>query len=229
LLVAAIDMAGLAVALPVSIGIALVVGVVLSYILEPKGVALFLALGVACALIAVILDGKAFGSLGSGRSASRKSIVICIVSGVLMGLWNPFVAYGATRGNPLTPYSSAVFLTLGALLSCFVWNLYFMKHPLDGDPVGFSGFFRAPASGHLLGLFGGVIWGVGTVFNVVAGKSMSFAISYAIGQSAPMVGALWGVFAWKEFVGAGPRAKMYLTLMFVFYALAILLVARANG
>jgi glucose uptake protein len=229
LLVAAIDMAGLAVALPVSIGIALVVGVVLSYILEPKGVALFLALGVACALIAVILDGKAFGSLGSGRSASRKSIVICIVSGVLMGLWNPFVAYGATRGNTLTPYSSAVFLTLGALLSCFVWNLYFMKHPLAGEPVGFSGFFSAPASGHLLGLFGGVIWGVGTVFNVVAGKSMSFAISYAIGQSAPMVGALWGVFAWKEFDGAGSRAKIYLSLMFVFYALAILLVARANG
>jgi glucose uptake protein len=229
LLVAAIDMAGLAVALPVSIGIALVVGVVLSYILEPKGVALFLALGVACALVAVILDGKAFGSLGSGRSASRKSIIICIVSGVLMGLWNPFVAYGATRGNPLTPYSSAVFLTLGALLSCFVWNLYFMKRPLAGEPVGFGGFFSAPASGHLLGLFGGVIWGIGTVFNVVAGKSMSFAISYAIGQSAPMVGALWGVFAWKEFAGAGSRAKIYLSLMFVFYALAILLVARANG
>jgi glucose uptake protein len=229
LLVAAIDMAGLAVALPVSIGIALVVGVVLSYILQPKGLALFLALGVVCALIAVILDGKAFGSLGSARSVSRKSIVICIVSGVLMGLWNPFVAYGATRGNPLTPYSSAVFLTLGALLSCFVWNLYFMKRPLAGDSVGFGGFFRAPASGHLLGLFGGIIWGVGTVFNVVAGKSTSFAISYAIGQSAPMVGALWGIFAWKEFAGAGPRAKLYLGLMFVFYALAILLVARANG
>ena len=229
LLVAAIDMAGLAVALPVSIGIALVVGVVLSYILQPKGNALFLAIGVACALIAVILDGKAFGSLGTGRSASRKSIVICIVSGVLMGLWNPFVAYGATRGNPLTPYSSAVFLTLGALLSCFIWNLYFMKRPLAGEPVGFGGFFRAPASGHLLGLFGGVIWGVGTVFNVVAGKSTSFAISYAIGQSAPMVGALWGIFAWKEFAGAGARAMIYLALMFAFYALAILVVAHANS
>jgi len=229
LLVAAIDMAGLAVALPVSIGIALVVGVVLSYILQPKGNALFLAIGVACALIAVILDGKAFGSLGAGRSASRKSIVICVVSGVLMGLWNPFVAYGATRGNPLTPYSSAVFLTLGALLSCFIWNLYFMKRPLAGEPVGFSGFFTASPSGHLLGLFGGVIWGVGTVFNVVAGKSTSFAISYAIGQSAPMVGALWGIFAWKEFAGAGSRAKIYLALMFAFYAFAILVVAHANG
>jgi glucose uptake protein len=230
LLVAAIDMAGLAIAFPVSIGIALVVGVVLSYGLQPKGNAMFLALGVACALIAVILDGKAYGSLGkTERSISRKSIVICVVSGVLMGLWNPFVAYGATRGNVLTPYSSVVFLTLGALLSCFIWNLYFMKRPLLGEPVGFSGFFTGPPSGHLLGLLGGCIWGVGTVFNVVAGKATGFAISYAVGQSAPMVAALWGVFAWKEFAGAPGKAKTYLFLMFVFYCIGILLVARANG
>src|SRR5260370_11475633 len=58
LLVAAIDMAGLAVALPVSIGIALVVGTMLNYILQPKGNLLLIAVGVTCALIAVILDGK---------------------------------------------------------------------------------------------------------------------------------------------------------------------------
>ncbi len=230
LLVAAIDMAGLAIAFPVAIGIALVVGVVLSYGLQPKGDAIFLAAGVGCALIAVILDGKAYGSLVSaGRSVSRKSIVICIISGVLMGLWNPFVAYGATRGHSLTPYSSVVFLTLGALLSCFIWNLYFMKHPLLGEPVSFSGFFSGPFSGHMLGILGGCIWGVGTVFNVVAGKATGFAISYAIGQSAPMVAALWGVLAWKEFAGASSKAKVYLALMFVFYAFGILLVARANG
>ncbi len=230
LLVAAIDMAGLAVAFPVSIGIALVVGVVLSYALQPKGNAMFLAIGVACALVAVILDGKAYGSLTTaGHSVSRKSMVTCVISGVLMGLWNPFVAYGATRGNPLTPYSSVVFLTLGALLSCFIWNIYFMKKPLVGEPASFSGFFSGPPSGHLLGLAGGCIWGIGTVFNVVAGKATTFAISYAIGQSAPMVAALWGVLAWKEFAGSGSRAKLYLALMFVFYGLAILMVAHANG
>jgi len=229
LLVAAIDMAGLAVALPVSIGIALVVGTLLNYILQPKGNLAFLALGVVCALLAVVFDGKAFGSLPGAQAASRKSIVICVVSGVLMGLWSPFTTYGTTRGNALTPYSSVVFLTLGALLSCFIWNLYFMKKPLAGEPVDISGFFSASASGHLLGLLGGVIWGIGTMFNVVAGKATAFAISYAIGQSAPMVGALWGIFVWKEFAGAGSRGKAYLSLMFVFYALAILLVARANG
>lgn len=230
LLVAAIDMAGLAVAFPVSIGIALVVGTILSYALQPKGNAMFLGIGVACALIAVTLDGKAYGSLASaGRSVSRKSITVCIVSGVLMGLWAPFVTRSMTHGSPLGPYSVAVFLTLGALLSCFIWNIYFMKRPLVGEPVNFSGFFSGPPSGHLLGLAGGMIWGTGMVFNLVAASFTGVAISYAIGQSAPMVAALWGVLAWKEFAGSGSRAKIYLTLMFFFYALAILLVARANG
>src|SRR6516162_9931600 len=229
LLVAAIDMAGLAVAFPVSIGIALVVGVVLNYILQPKGNAWLLMSGVACALIAVILDGKAYGRLRRvGKSVSRKSIVLCIVSGVLMGLWSPFMTYAMTRGQSLTPYSAATFLTLGALLSCFLWNVYFMKKPLVGEPVNFSDFFRGPASGHLLGLFGGIIWGTGTVFNLVAANFTGVAISYAIGQSAPMVAALWGVLAWKEFQGATRRSKTFLALMFVFYILAIVLVARAN-
>lgn len=230
LLVAAIDMAGLAVAFPVSIGIALVVGVVLSYALQPKGSAAFLGLGVVCALIAVILDGKAYGSLtGAGRSISRKSIVVSVVSGVLMGLWAPFVTHAMTRGRTLGPYSVGVFLTLGALLSCFLWNIYFMRRPLVGKPVDFSGFFHAPASAHFFGLLGGFIWGVGTVFNMAAANLTGVAISYAIGQSAPMVAALWGIFAWKEFEASGARAKLYLTSMFVFYGLAIFLVSRAYG
>ena len=146
-----------------------------------------------------------------------------------MGLWSPFMTYAMTRGHSLTPYSAATFLTLGALLSCFIWNIYFMKRPLLGEPVALGGFFRAPASAHLLGLLGGFIWGTGTVFNLVAGKTTTFAVSYAIGQSAPMVAALWGLFVWKEFAGSRPRAQLYLGLMFVFYILAILLVAQANG
>src|SRR5271156_5150710 len=230
LLVAAIDMAGLAVAFPVGIGIALVVGTILSYGLQPKGNAALLGAGVICAFIAVVLDGKAYGSLAiAGRSVSRKSIIVCVVSGVLMGLWAPFVARAMTNGNTLGPYSIAVFLTLGALLSCLVWNIYFMKHPLVGEPVNFSGFFSAPLSSHALGLLGGFIWGIGMVFNLVAASFTGVAISYAIGQSAPMVAALWGVLAWKEFDGAPAKAKMYLGLMFVFYCVGILLVAKANG
>jgi len=229
LLVAGIDMAGLAIAFPVSIGIALVVGVVLTYLREPKGNALMLGAGVLCAIVAVVLDGKAYGQLPSGnRGVSRKSIVVCIVSGVLMGLWAPLSAHAMREGHPLGPYSLCVFFTLGALLSCFIWNIYFMSRPLVGEPVAFVGFFKAPLSAHLLGLLGGFIWGVGTVFNLVAGNSIGLAISYAIGQSAPMVAALWGVFVWKEFTGANRKAWAFLSMTFIFYILAILLVARAH-
>jgi glucose uptake protein len=234
LLVAALDMAGMAVAFPLAIGIALVVGVVLSYVLQPKGNVALLGGGVLCALIAVTMIGKAYGTLRSGgQGVSRKSVITCIVSGVLMGLWAPFVTRAMTHtsqnGGPLGPYATAIFLTFGALLSCFIWNIYFMKHPLVGEPVSFSGFFRGPASGHMLGLLGGIIWGVAMVFDLVAANYTGVAISYAIGQSAPMVAALWGVFVWKEFKGASSKATMYLVLMFVFYCLAILLVAKANG
>jgi len=229
LLVAAIDMAGLAIAFPVSVGIALVVGVITSYLQQPKGNAILLATGVVCAVIAVILDGKAYGTLArSAGTTSQKSISTCIVSGVLMGLWSPFVAHAMSHGKTLGPYSVGVFLTLGALLSCLLWNIYFMQKPLVGQPVNFAEFFRGPALGHVLGLLGGAIWGTGTVFNLVAANFTGVAISYAIGQSAPMVAALWGILAWKEFQDAKPQAKTYLALMFAFYLLAILLVAKAN-
>jgi glucose uptake protein len=228
LLVAGIDMAGLATAFPVAIGIALVVGVALSYVQQQKGDVRMLAAGVLCAVIAVILDGKAYGEVSKGKEDSRKSIITCVVSGVLMGLWAPFSTRALTHGNTLGPYSIAVFLTGGALLSCFVWNVYFMKKPLVGAPVSFGGFFRGPTSGHLLGLIGGAIWTTGTVFNLVAANFTGVAISYAIGQSAPMVAALWGIFVWKEFAGANKQAKAFLALMFIFYILAILLIARAN-
>ncbi len=233
LLVAGMDMVGIAIAFPLAIGIALAVGVILSYALQPKGNAVLLTVGVVCALVAVFLDGKAYGSLAStGKSVSKKSIIVCIVSGVLMGLWAPFMARAMTHtqnGDALGPYSGAVFLTLGALLSCLIWNVYFMKKPLVGEPVNFAGFFHTSLSNHLLGLLGGILWGVAMVFNLVAASFTGVAISYAIGQSAPMIAALWGVFVWKEFAGAPGKAKMYLAGMFAFYCLAILFVAKANG
>jgi len=228
LLVAGIDMVGLAIAFPVSIGIALVVGVTLSYAQQPKGNVAMLAAGVLCAVIAIVLDGKAYAELSKEKAVSHKGIITCVASGVLMGLWAPFSTRALTYGNPLGPYSVCVFLTLGALLSCSVWNVYFMKKPLVGDPVAFSGFFRRSVRDHLLGLIGGGVWTTGIVFDLVASNFSGVAISYAIGQSAPMVAALWGIFAWREFAGATWRARVFLALMFIFYILAILLVARAN-
>ncbi len=233
LLVAGIDMAGLAVAFPLSIGIALAVGVVLSYLQNPKGNALLLGIAVVCAIVAVIFDGRAFKALNAAREGSAssrtsgKSIVVCVVSGVLMGLFAPIVSHALNTGHALTPYTVGVFFALGALACCFVFNVYLMRRPLVGVPVNASGYFHTTAGNHLLGLLGGGIWGLGTVFNFVASSLTGVAISYAIGQSAPMVAALWGVFVWHEFRGAGTAARVNLVLMFVFFIAAIALVSLA--
>ncbi|HLW98345.1 MAG TPA: GRP family sugar transporter [Candidatus Acidoferrales bacterium] len=228
LLIAGIGMVGLAIAFPISIGIALVEGVVLSYLIQPKGSPGLLAFGVAMAVLAIILIGKAYGELGGkDKKVPRKGVVVCIISGLLMGTFAPFVTRAMTNEHPLTPYTIAVLFTLGALLCCFVFNIYMMKHPLVGGPVTFRDYLGASVYYHALGVLGGVIWGIGTVFNFVAAGFVGVAISYAIGQASPMVAALWGVFVWHEFRGASNRARIYLLGMFVCYLLALVLIARA--
>ena len=228
LMVAGIEMAGMSVAFPVSLGIALVEGVLLSYAVQARGSARLLAAGVACALIAVALDGKAYASLGSRRGGiSRKALIVCVVSGLLMGTFAPFITRAMTSSRPLGPYGTAAFFTLGAFLSCFIFNVYLMRKPLSGVPVGWSGFFSASARNHVLGFLSGCIWGTGTVLNFVAAHFTGVTISYAIGQASPMVAAFWGVFIFKEFAGADRSAKTYLALMFAFYIIALVLVARA--
>jgi glucose uptake protein len=228
LLIAGIEIVGLSIAFPISIGIALVEGVVLSYALQPRGNAALLGAGVFMALVAVVLVGKAYGALRSASdTVSRRGVVVCVISGLLMGVFAPFITRAMTRGHTLTPYTSAVFLTLGAFLCCFVFNPILMRKPIVGTPVAAGDYFRAPAGYHALGLLGGAIWGTGTVFNFVAASLVGVAISYAIGQASPMVACLWGVFAWKEFRGANKRAKGYLAAMFAAYVLALALIAHA--
>ena len=226
LLVAGIAIAGLAIAFPIAIGIAVIEGVVLSYALQPKGNPAYLAGGVVLATAAIVFDAMAYKRLGGNR-VTKKGIVVNVVSGLLMGGFAPFVTRSMTAGHPLTPYSVAVFFSIGALLCCFVANPYLMKHPLLGEPVTFDGFWKASAKDHFLGLFGGCVWGLGGCFNFIAAGFVGVAISYAIGQSAPMIAALWGVLVWKEFSGADGKAWGYLVLMFLAYLGAIATIAMA--
>src|SRR5580698_410254 len=92
LLVAGIEIVGLSIAFPISIGIALVEGVVLSYALQPRGNPALLGAGVFMALVAAVLVGKAYGALRSASDTiSRRGVVVCVISGVLMGVFAPFV------------------------------------------------------------------------------------------------------------------------------------------
>ena len=229
LLVGAIAIAGLAVAFPVAIGTALVLGTILTYLVQRTGDPVLLFSGVALALIAILADALAYKELGGGKlKVTKKGLWICIVSGILMGAWSPLTAASMAEGaGQLTPYTSTVFFTFAALVSTFFFNIYLMEKPLVGEPVPLSDYLKGSPNWHAWGLAGGFIWGLGTAFNLIAGRATGFAISYAIGQSAPMVAALWGLIVWKEFAGADTKAKIYLASMFVFYMAAIIVIANA--
>src|SRR5271154_3655305 len=68
LLVAAIDIAGMAVAFPVGIGLALVLGVTTTYVADPIGNAGLLFGGVALVGLAILLDATAYRKIPGGAA-----------------------------------------------------------------------------------------------------------------------------------------------------------------
>ena len=240
LLVAAIDIAGLAVAFPVGVGLALVLGVITTYLSTKEGNAPMLALGVAAIMLAIILDAIAYKRLASGdKKTPVKGIVISIAAGVLMGFFYKYVAQAMGKIEPMTrilepgklsPYTAVVLFSAGLLLSNFIWNSIMMVKPLTGPAVPFGDYFtKGNARLHLVGMLGGIIWNVGMAFSIIASTKAGAALSYGLGQGATMIGAFWGVFIWKEFKGAPTGTNGLLAAMFLFYliGLAILIASKA--
>ena len=229
LIVGAIAIAGMAVAFPVGIGLALVIGSVLNYLITPKGNPLLLFGGVALVCVAIVLDALAYRRLSPDSKASKKGIVLSLLGGFGMGLFYPFVAKGLSGENHLGPYTVAVVFALGILASNIPANYLVMRRPVAGPPVSFADYLAGAGRLHLWGLLGGAIWAVGTISNFVASYAAMVgpATSYALGQGATMVGAIWGVFVWKEFAGAGTGTKRMLALMFAFFIVGLVCVALA--
>jgi glucose uptake protein len=232
LLVAAIDIAGMAVAFPVGIGLALVLGVVTTYVAKPEGNVPKLALGVGCVMLAIVLDALAYKRLAAaGIRAPLRGIVLSIVAGVLMGFFYSFVAqsmgaYDAAthvlEARKLSPYTALVLFSAGVLASNFLWNSIAMAKPFSGAPVSYADYFRkGNASLHLIGVLGGVIWSLGMSLSIIANSAAGPALSYGLGQGATMVGAFWGVFIWKEFKGAPSGTGRLLAAMFVLYLVGL--------
>jgi len=231
LLVAAIEIAGLAVAFPVGIGLALVIGAVSSYIIAPGGNPWMLFGGIALVLTAIVFDAAAHRLREQlSRSAGMRGIVLSLAAGVLMGTFYPFVARSMTGPHATSPYAASFFFAVGVVLCSIPVNYLLMRRPLDGrEPVSLVEYGAMPPSWHFWGLVGGAIWCTGAVLNFVASQAhiIGPAVSYSIGQGATMVSACWGVFIWKEFAAAPPRSRRYLVWMFVCFVVGLTAVALA--
>ncbi len=235
LLVAAIAIAGMAVAFPVGIGLALVIGVIVNYIDNPVGNKMMLFGGVALIVIAILLNANAYRKMQSGnKKASSKGLWLSIVAGVLMGFFYKYVAaamfpdFNLPEAGKLSPYTAVVFFAVGILLSNFLFNSLLMRRPFVGTPVSYSDYFKGGLKDHITGILGGAIWCVGMSFSIIASGKAGPAISYGLGQGATVVAAFWGIFIWKEFRNAPKGTSAVLNIMLLLYLAGLSLIIAAR-
>ena len=230
LIVAAIDIAGMAIAFPIGIGIALVLGVIVNYIAVPIGDPLLLFLGVGLVCLAIILDALAYKRISTG-AVTKKGILISLAGGVLMGFFFRFVAasmaedYANPAAGLLTPYTAVFIFSIGVFVSNFLFNTFFMYKPISGSKVTYADYFKKGTPRlHLIGILGGIIWCIGMTLSLIASSKAGFAISYGLGQGATLIAAIWGVFIWKEFKGAPKGTNKLIGLMFASFVIGLGLV-----
>jgi len=235
LLVAAIDIAGMAVAFPIGVGLALVLGMIVNYVKRPVGDPVLLLVGVLAVVIAIVLDALAYRRLPTDKRTTAKGILISIAAGVLMGFFFRFVVasmatdFADPEPGLLTPYTAVFCFSVGLLLSNFVWNTAVMKRPFVGDPVAYRDYVtKGSVRLHAVGILGGITWNVGMSFSIIASGVAGPSISYGLGQGATMVAGLWGVFIWKEFQRAPAGTHRLLALMFLFYVVGLGLIVYAG-
>jgi len=235
LLSAAISIAGMAVAFPVGVGLALVIGVVINYLDLPVGNATVLFSGVALIVVAILLNAKAYHNLTrENKNVSAKGLILAVISGCLMGLFYKYVAdsmfldFQVPEAGKLSPYTAVVVFAVGVFLSNFLFNTLLMKWPFVGTPVTYGDYFRGTFRSHLTGIFGGVIWCLGMLFSIIAADQAGPAISYGLGQGATVIAAIWGIYIWQEFKQAPKGTYKLLNLMLLCYlaGLSLLIVAR---
>lgn len=232
LLVAAIGIAGMSVAFPVGIGIALVLGVLVNYVSNPQGNPVLIFGGVALIAVAIILNARAYQKLQTNTEGgvSKKGLILSVVSGCLMGLFYKYVAdsmvtdFKVPEPGKLTPYTALVFFAIGVVVSSFLFNTLQMKRPFAGAPISFSTYFNGKLKDHLVGILGGVIWCVGMSFSIIASGKAGPAVSYGLGQGATVVAALWGIYVWKEFDKAPAGTKSMLNIMLLLYVAGLAMI-----
>lgn len=239
LLSSSMSLAGMSVAFPVGVGLALVLGVFINYFSVPKGNAVILFLGVFLVVLAIICNSIASGKVAtasSDQNKRKKGILIAVCAGILMSFFYRFVAASMDLNNlespaagMMTPYSALFVFALGIFFSNFIFNTLVMKKPFVGKPVAYSQYFKGSFPTHLVGILGGIIWALGTACSYIAAGKAGAAISYALGQGATMVAALWGIFIWKEFKGASKAINLLLTLMLILFVSGLVLIIISGG
>ncbi len=234
LFISAVNIAGMAVAFPIGVGIALVEGVIVNYFNKPEGNPILIFGGVVLITIAIIVNSLAYKKMQSVKeeknvqTETTKAIILAISGGILMGLFY-FLLQRSMSGDlsllepgKFGPYAAVVVFAFGIFISNFIFNGYLMANPIKGVPVKYAGYFiRGNIKNHMVSFLGGCVASLGTSLSIIASGVVSAAVAYGLGQGAPMVATIWGFFVWKEFKDAPKGTIKLIILMFTLFLLGL--------
>jgi len=247
LLMASVSVAGMAVAFPISIGLAVLVSTAMSSFARPAGNGLLLTLGCLLLLTAIIVDALSYRLLGlarhealaragqaksTRRPSSLKGIILALASGLLMGSFNPLLDKARAGEVGMGPYAIMVMFGLGAFFTTPVFNIFFMNLPVEGDPVDFGNLLSSKLKQHIMGFIGGMIWCTGMLAALVVVASadqiqVTPVARNILSQVYPVIAAVWGLVVFREFKGADIRVTIMSVLMLVLFLVGVGMIAMA--
>lgn len=239
LLTVGISIAGISIAMPVGTGLSLAIGLVVNYLADPKGSVALLAIGGVAVLVAMGFSALAYRTKQEQgdqeqSSGTNRGIWIALAGGLVAGfffrLTSEALITDLTKPETglLTPYSGLLLFSIGLAISNPLIE-YLVRRFILTDEDGQKTYRQTPLREHLVGMGGGVIWGLGMASLLIGSKQAGDAVSYGLSQGATIVSVLWGLFAWKEFKEAPKKANRYLWLMSIAYVAGLILIVLARS
>jgi glucose uptake protein len=234
----AASITGIAVAFPLAFGMAMIVGSWMSYLGHGGINSALMWGGTILVIVSLVLGSSAYSHLkalqyetmaragktkSTRRPSSLKGILLALVGGLVLGTFAPLLSRAQDPEDGVGPYSLLFLFSFGVVVSTFIFNLFFMNLPVEGDPLEIAEYIKAPIKNHMFGALSGAMWGIGALATFVANSPKSDvhpsgSLSLILAQSAPILAALWGLSIWKELKGGDIRVKAFAGLMLVFFA-----------
>jgi len=157
---------------------------------------------VALIVGAIIADAVAYRALAVSRSTGTWKASCCRHRRHTDGHVYPLVEIGKSGPNGLGPYAVGFVFALGVLARFFVYNLYFLRFPIDGPRLRFGDYLRGNSWVHFLGIIGGMVWIAGssrTSWPPAPRRSCRWdRHQLAIGQGSTWWGAVGACWVWKD-------------------------------
>jgi glucose uptake protein len=245
LLMAAVSVAGMSIAFPMCIAISVLVGTGIAALSHSLGNTMLVALGCLLLMMSVLVSAVSFNILNHARHealaragtakstrrpSSMKGIILSLVSGVLMGSFNPLLNKASAGEIGMGPYAIAAMFAFGVFFTTPVFNIFFMNLPVEGEPLDFGNYFASRGKQHILGIIAGIVWLTGILAAMVAGSvpdqiQGSPVLHFMLAQSWPILAVLWGALVFRELRGSDARVKIMTMLMAVLFLCGLGMIA----